>query len=118
MAEAGILANFVAGDDGTRVRVRCKDRESGAPIDLTGQTVTLRWQVGTDNTEERPMTNLTPESDPANKGRADYVFVPADVAAGGIMAVEVRLTDNQARPIISVNTEFLRVKDPLITPVP
>ncbi len=106
------LPEIVARDDSSRLRIRARDKDTNAPLDLTGHTVYVRWVLDNGDTEERTMTVLLPTTDPVMKGRADYVFLAADVVAGGILSYEVRLLDNQGRALTSVNTEIIRVKEP------
>lgn len=106
-------SDLVAGSSAHQLRLRLKSAATKAPIDLTDQVVKVRWQLGQAAVQERTMTVLTPQSDPANKGRVTYLFVPDDLPTAGVMTVTVRLIDNAAREFPSSTKLILTVGHPL-----
>lgn len=78
---------FVAGDTGSTLQVTCKDNATGAVINLTGKTATLRWKNAGGALQSAAMTIASPAT-----GIATYTFTSADLTAG-LTQMEVRITD-------------------------
>ena len=86
MALGGTLDyNLVAGDTNTALIVTCKRADTGAAIDLTGATVTLKWRIDGGTLATKTMTI----TDAAN-GIASYTFGTSELAAG-LMVAEVEV---------------------------
>ena len=69
---------FVAGDTGSSLKLTCLDAATKTPIDLTGKTVTLRFQTPDGTVRTKTMTNA---SDPTT-GVATYLFLGTELQAG------------------------------------
>ena len=78
--------SFVAGDTASVLTVTCKRSDTGAVIDLTGVTVSLKWRIDGGTLVTKTMTVTAPAT-----GVATYEFDTADLVAG-IMLAEVEVT--------------------------
>ncbi len=79
---------FVAGDTGSRLRLTCKDSETGNVIPLTGATVRLKWNDAAGALQEKTMT-----IESAIGGIVYYDFL-ADELFGNKMKFEVEIEDS------------------------
>lgn len=82
----GIL--LIAGDTGSKIIITCKDRDTGAAIDLTGATVKLRYSISGGTTVEKTATVVSPPT----LGQVSYQFLANDLVSG-TMYTEVKITD-------------------------
>lgn len=97
--------DFVTGDTGSTLQVTCKDRDSGAIIDLTGATVRLRWKDAADVTVTKVMTVTAPLT-----GVAKYTFGTGELIAPR-MRMEVEITDSSAKVITTLSTIDVLVRE-------
>lgn len=97
-------ASFVEGDTGSKLRITCKDEDSGAIIDLTGSTVKLRWRTSGGALIIKTMTIVPPTTN----GIAEYLFL-ADELESILMRFEVEITN--------AGGDILTNIDPLYEPV-
>ena len=82
-----MAAELVTGDTGSILRITCKDNELGTAINLTGATVTLRWENASGTVTSKTMTIVT-----AASGICQYQFAAGEIIAG-TMRFEVSITD-------------------------
>lgn len=101
---------FVAGDTGSTLRITINDSLTDEAVDLTGKTVTARYQLNGGNTVEKTMTLLDQLS---NKGQAEYRFLAADLPNGGALVGEVRLQAGLSDQLTTVDNFNIAVKTPL-----
>lgn len=106
------MANYelVAGDGGSTLRVSILDSLTDEAVDLTGKTAQLRYAINGVATVEKSMTVL---DQTANKGKAEYRFLAADLTEGGTLAGEVRLQDGLVDQLTTVDTFHIAIKAPL-----
>jgi len=88
----------IAGDTKTKLRITCKDADTGAVIDLTGATANLLWRI--DGGTLVTKTGITVVAPPTS-GIVEYQFTTGELIAG-YMEAEVELTDVSAKK----NTSF------------
>lgn len=79
---------IVTGDSATTLTVPCVDADGITPLDLTGATVKLKWQVDGGAIQTRDMTI----SSPATAGVATYTLAAADFPSPGSMSYCVQIT--------------------------
>lgn len=104
--------SLVENDTGSKYRVRCRDDDTKRPIDLTGCTVSLRWQnKERTQTISRPMTIIAPASD----GVAEYQFAAGELYAPK-MFFEVRIIDGAGDVLdnLELLEEFVRPAMPTL----
>lgn len=106
------MADLVAGDSGTLLRVTVND-SAGTPMDLTAKTVQLRYRMNGGATVEKSMTLRNQSTYP---GQAEYAFLSTDLTTSGTLSGEVRLQDGLADQLTSVDHFQLSVKAPLPEP--
>lgn len=100
--------DFVAGDTASKLRVTCKDNDTGAVINLSGATVVLRWRNATDTaTIERVMNIVN-----AAAGLAEHQFTSGELF-GGVVRFEVRITDSGGAIMHNVDLVDASVRVPL-----
>lgn len=110
-------SDLVAGSGSTVLKLRLKSQGTKAPLDLSNQTVKMRWQVNHGTVQERTMTVLSPQSDPTKKGRAEYLFLAGDLTEPGTMLIDAVIIDNAGRELPSSTKLILSVSCPLqVTP--
>jgi hypothetical protein len=91
---------LVTGDTGSVLQVTCTDNDTAAAIDLTGATVTLRWE-GDTAIVEKTMT-----IDDAAGGVVSYQFLAGEIISPK-MKFEVEITDSGG--YITTNLELIEV---------
>lgn len=97
---------FVESDTGSKLVVPCKDNESGAVINLTGATVTLRYKYAGDAAvTERGMTIQTP----ATNGIAEYLFGTGELKTGRF-SYEVKIVDGAGKVITQLDLGYIDVR--------
>lgn len=102
------MTEFVANDTGSKLKVTCKDNDTGAAINLTGATVLLRWMDKTGATQSKTMT----VTDAAN-GVAEYQFAAGEIAYPK-MSFDVRITDTGGKIITNLAPIEVTVRAPLV----
>lgn len=90
------MTDFVANDTGSKLQITCKDNDTGAVINLTGATVTLRWMDKTGATQNRVMTVTS-----AVNGVTEYLFAVGELIYPQ-MTFEVRITDSGGKEITNL----------------
>ncbi len=98
--------DFVQNDDGTLLRITCKDRKA-AVIDLTGGTVQLRWR-------DAGGTLVTPAMtiEDATNGIASYQWAVGELDADK-MHFGFKITDATGKTISSNKLLTLTGRNPL-----
>src|SRR5512145_3222151 len=87
MALGGMMDySFVAGDTNSVLTVTCKRADTGAPINLAGATVALKWRIDGGTLVSKSMTIV----DAAN-GIVSYTFAAGELLEG-LMRAEVEVT--------------------------
>lgn len=81
------MTDFVTNDTGSILRITCKDNELGTAINLTGATVTLRWENASGTITSKTMTIVT-----AASGICQYQFVAGEIVYP-LQKFEVEITD-------------------------
>lgn len=104
------MADLVAGDGASVLRVTVRDSQSHEPVDLTGKAVILRYKLAGSAVVEKTMTVLDQVNAP---GQAEYAFAVADLPTAGTLEYEVRLNDGQASQLTSIDTGQLAVRGEL-----
>lgn len=100
------MADFVAGDTASTLRVKCVD-DSGTAIDLTGCTVNIRWKNDIGVVQTKPMT----VSDAA-AGICTYQFDVDELFAPG-MSFEAEVTDSSGKKLSNVDLISVTVREQL-----
>lgn len=100
------MADFVAGDTASSLAVTCVDN-SGAAVDLTGCTVTIRWKDEIGETQTKTMT----VSD-ATAGICTYQFGEDELFSPG-MSFEVEITDIGGKKLSNVDLISVTVREQL-----
>lgn len=100
------MADFVAGDTASSLAVTCVD-DTGAPIDLSGCTVNIRWkdEVGTVQTKAMTVSN-------AAAGECTYQFGDNELFAPG-MSFEAEITDGSNKKLSNVDLISVTVREQL-----
>ncbi len=98
-------ADLVQSDTGSTLLVTCTNAADGAPIDLTGAAVTLRYTLNGSAIAERAMTIV---GDGA-AGQASYRWQAGELAPGDL-ACEVRIEDPAGHEITSLSPLRLAVR--------
>jgi hypothetical protein len=91
------MYNFVEGDTGSAIQVKCIDTVSSAPINLTGSTVKIRWVTKAKVTKLKNMIILD-----APAGIVQYNFDVGELEPPS-MSFDVVITD--------ANTKIVTCKD-------
>jgi len=104
------MAELVAGDAASVLRVTVQDGETRDPIDLTGKAVTLRYKL---NGGPLVTKTMAPLDQTSNRGQAEYEFEAADLTAAGVLEYEVRLDHGTSNQLTSVAVQQLTVRAPL-----
>lgn len=99
--------DLVAGDGGSTLRVRIRDRETRELIDLTGKTIKVRYALNGGTLQQRDMTAMDQAT---NKGQAQYQFLTTDITAAGELKGEVRLQAGLSDQLTTVGTFHLHVR--------
>lgn len=97
--------DLVTGDTGSQFKMVCKDRSTGAVMDLTGCVINLHWLDAADTPVSRAMQI---EGDPA-LGTVSYLFLAGEIFAPE-MVFEVEVTNSGGRKLTSNNPIRLRVR--------
>lgn len=95
------MPEFVEGDTGTVLEVKCKD-QYGRPINLTTYTAELIFVIGSTRTV-RTMEQTEPEA-----GKARYQFVGNELIQG-IMLSQIKLTSGAGTVLTSAQLEPITV---------
>jgi hypothetical protein len=98
--------HFVAGDTNSKLQVTCKRTDTGAVIDVTTATVTLRWSVNEGTTTEDTMTK-----EDAVNGIVSYTWGTDELEAG-ILKCEVEI-DSGGNVVTSLEAMRFSVRDRL-----
>ena len=101
---------LVAGDGGSVLTVTIMDSLTETPMNLTGKTAQLRYELNGGVTVEKSMTLLNQVTFP---GQVQYQFLVSDLTVGGELTGEVRLQDGLSDQLTTVDEFRLAVKDPL-----
>lgn len=104
------MADLVAGDGASVLRVTVRDSQSSEPVDLTGKPVILRYKLAGGAIVEKTMTVLDQVNAP---GQAEYSFAVADLPTAGTLEYEVRINDGLASQLTSIDTGQLAVRSEL-----
>jgi hypothetical protein len=104
------MADLVAGDGASVLRVTVRDSQSQEPVDLTGKAVMLRYKLAGGAIVEKTMTVLDQANAP---GQAEYAFAVADLPTPGSLEYEIRLNDGLASQLTSIETGQLAVRGEL-----
>jgi hypothetical protein len=99
------LADFVAGDTVSSLKVECTD-DDGAIIDLTGCTANIRWKDEIGELQIRVMT-----VDVAS-GTCSYQFGEDELFSPG-MSFEVKVTDISNKTVSNVDLISVTVREQL-----
>lgn len=94
----------VAGDTGTEITIPLVSKSTGAPIDLTGSTVTLIWL---DNDLNRIEITAAIQ-DPPTAGIVKYQFLEEDLFYPGLQ-IRPKVTDSNGAINTAVETISLSV---------
>lgn len=105
MAEAAF--SFVEADTASILRVTCKNKGTGAAIDLSGGVVQLQWNTRKGAFVEKTMTQV----DAAN-GIAEYQFLAGELESPA-MKFEVEITDGLGKIFRSLDVLYELVREPL-----
>jgi hypothetical protein len=81
------MAEFVAGDTNSKIRLTFTRASDGSLLDLTGATVDLRWKIGAAPLTTSAMTLIVPNT----LGQAEYLFTTGQLVAG-TLTCEGRVT--------------------------
>ena len=98
------MADFIAGDTGSVLRVPCIDRQTKAVIDLNGKTAALKYRNG-GATSTKSMTSTDQDK---LDGVASYQFGATDLVAGGFEG-QVKITDGAGKVITQLDKIVLNV---------
>lgn len=98
-------AEFVAGDTGSKLVATCKDKGTGDLIDLTGQTVRLKYRIAGGALQTKTMT----VSSPSTAGKAEYLFLANELAAGEMVG-EVEIEDGTGKIITQLDPFRLDIR--------
>jgi len=88
--------SFIANDTGSVLEVTCQNDSDSSAINLTGATVTLRWNNIAGTTVEQAMTITN-----ATGGVAQYQFTAGELEEG-TTSYEVEITDSGGDIITSL----------------
>lgn len=80
------MADLVAGDTNSTLRVTCFQADKVTPLDLTGATVQLKYRIGGGGLQTKTMTITS-----ATVGKAEYKFLAGELTTG-TMEFEVAVT--------------------------
>lgn len=100
--------DFVAADTASKLRVICKDNDTGIVIDLTGATVKLRWRNAGDTATVEVSMNVVD----AVNGVAEHRFTTGQLFAG-VMIFDVEITGADGYIIHNVNVIDASVRNPI-----
>ena len=89
--------------DNQNVHLTLRDRRTGAPVVLSGQTVHIVWSIDGRKTVRRQMSITN-----ATSGIAQYRFADSDLLPG-IMRIEFKVTDELGRPRTASGEFFIEV---------
>lgn len=95
---------LVEGDTGSKLRVTCKDNDTGLPIDLTGATVNLQWKNNASALVTVAMTIID-----AVNGIVEYQFLTGQIEPTK-MSFQVRITDGSGKITKSLDLLSLNVR--------
>lgn len=104
--------HLVAGDTGTAIRGTIKDRQTAAPVDLTGAAVKLIWRIDGGTKVERAMT-IVDLTQATNKGVARYQFAAGELTAvpyGSTLTAEIEVTDAGGKALTGLDPIELKVR--------
>ena len=106
MADAAY--SFVEDDTGSQLRVTCRNKVTGAVIDLTGSTVQLQWKTRKQVFTEKTMSIVVP----GTNGIAEYLFLAGELEAPA-MKFEVEVTDGIGKVLHSLDFLYELVRKKL-----
>jgi hypothetical protein len=98
---------LVRGDGGSKVHGTIVGSD-GAPIDLSGKTVTLAYTLAGGPLVKRPMTVLNQAT---NKGEAEYQLTTSDLSSSGEFEAEIIVQDGQSDQLTTEKFRC-RVREP------
>lgn len=101
--------DFVTGDTASSLQVTCKDKGTGAVIDLTDCSVILRWRKLSDGTEVEKAMSFVGS---ATLGVVKYQFEAGDLEAGK-MKFEVEITDGSGHILTLTELIVANVREEL-----
>ena len=101
------MTDFVSGDTGSKLRLTITDKDSGAAINLTGATVTLRWKNSSGTLVSRTMTVVT-----AASGICEYQFAAGELFAPK-MRLEAEVVDSGGKIVTGLDLIELAVREQL-----
>jgi len=96
--------DFGEDDTGSKLRVTCKDSQTGLPINLTGATVKLQWRKPDVTLASVVMTVID-----ALGGVAEYLFAAGELKPKG-MDFTVEITDSGGKILKNVNVIYKTVR--------
>ena len=96
---------FTQDDTGSILEVTCKDDSTGAVIDLTGSTVTLRFKIAGGLLLTKTMAL---DAEPTT-GKATYKFLAGELDPGKFLG-DVTITDSGGETISSLENIVEEVK--------
>ena len=96
---------FVNSDTGSTLEVTSKDDATGAVINLTGSTVSLRYRIQGGSLQTKAMTL---DGDPTT-GKSTYKFASGELSAGEFIG-DVTITDSSAETISSLENIVFEIK--------
>ena len=80
------MADFVAADTNSKLRISLTKKSDSTALDLTGATVNLKWKIGAGSLTTSAMTITD-----AAGGVCEYLFTSGQLVAG-TMYVEAEIT--------------------------
>jgi hypothetical protein len=102
--------DLVTGDTGSKLRVTCKDNDTGLPINLTGATVNLQWKQ---QNSAGTFVSMAMTIVDAVNGIAEYQFLSTDIEPPS-MNFQIKITDGSGKITKSLDLLALSVRRALI----
>lgn len=104
------MADLVAGDGGTTLRVTVRNAATGEAMDLSGRTVTLRYRLNGGDLIAKFMDVL---DQAVLTGKAQYQFDANDIPHAGVMHYEVQIDHGTLNQLTSIDVQQLTVRSVL-----
>lgn len=99
------MADFVSEDTKPYLEITCIDHATKLPVDLTGQTIQLRFKIGNGGMLERMMTIFGA----ASNGVVRYQFLAGELTAG-LLVYEATIIDATTLELTSRETGSFDVR--------
>lgn len=103
---ADLVADFVAGDTASKIRVSLTRASDGSVFDLTGYTARLKFRIGTGAVLTKSMDIVAPPTG----GVVEYMFASGELTEGTMYAEVEALVSGTVISTTTVGTFIVRGK--------